>query len=73
MRSILAAAFMIGLCAPADAATQHRFTRSVRAHPRVTVGPSERVTVPTGFAVPGWTDEQTREWLDNASRGSHEG
>jgi len=32
--------------------------------------PAQRVTVPTvtkGFAVPGWTDEQTRYWLHNGS------
>ena len=22
---------------------------------------------PKGYAVPGWTDEQTRYWLDNAT------
>jgi hypothetical protein len=29
--------------------------------------PGQRVTVPKGSAVPGWTDEQTRYWLDNST------
>jgi hypothetical protein len=32
--------------------------------------PGQRVTVPTGYAVPGWTDEQTRRWLYNGSSAS---
>jgi hypothetical protein len=73
MRLIVAAALVTGLCASADAATLHHFRAPARAQRHVTVGPSPRVTAPAGFAIPGWTDEQTREWLDNASRGSHEG
>jgi hypothetical protein len=73
MRSVLAFSFLIILCASADAATVHRFKSPARVHQRVTVRPSQRATAPTSFAIPGWTDEQTREWLDNASRGSHEG
>jgi hypothetical protein len=73
MRSVLALGLLITLCASADAATVHRFKSPARAHQRVTVSPSQRVTAPTHFAIPGWTDQQTRDWLDNASRGSHEG
>jgi hypothetical protein len=73
MRSVLALGLLITLCASADAATVHRRNPLARAHQRVTVRPSQRVTAPTSFAIPGWTDEQTRYWLDNASRGSHEG
>ena len=74
MRSVLALGLLISLCASADAATVHRFKSPARAHRRVTVRPSQRVTAPTtNFAIPGWTDQQTRDWLDNASRGSHEG
>jgi hypothetical protein len=25
------------------------------------------VTVPDGIAVPGWTEEETRRWLNSAS------
>ncbi|SHM03084.1 hypothetical protein SAMN05444159_7493 [Bradyrhizobium lablabi] len=74
MRSVLALGLLITLCASADAATVHRPNPLARAHQRVTVRPSQRVTPrTTTFAIPGWTDEQTRYWLDNASRGSHEG
>jgi hypothetical protein len=69
MRSVLALGLFITLCVPADAATVHRSKPPARA----AVRPSQRVTAPTSFAIPGWTDEQTRDWLDNASRGSHEG
>ena len=39
-------------------------------HSKLPVGhlrQSRRVTVPKGYAVPGWTDEQTRYWLDRAT------
>lgn len=73
MRSVLALGLLITWCASADAATVHRSKSRARAHQPVTVRPGQRVTAPTSFAIPGWTDEQTRDWLDNASRGSHEG
>jgi hypothetical protein len=62
MRSVLALGLVITLCTSANAATVHR-----AKPPRVTYGPAERVTVPRSYAVPGWTDEQTRYWLDNAT------
>jgi hypothetical protein len=67
MRSVLALGLLITLCASADAATVHRsraHERHVRPSQHVTV---PKVTVPKGYAVPGWTDEQTRYWLDNAT------
>jgi hypothetical protein len=75
MRSVLALVLglLITCSASADAATMHRFKPPARAHHGVVVAPGQRVTAPASFALPGWTDEQTREWLDNASRGSHEG
>jgi hypothetical protein len=33
----------------------------------------QRVTVPNGYAVPGWTDEQTRKWLGNATAAAGRG
>jgi hypothetical protein len=65
MRSVLALGLLITLWAPADAATVHRARR-----PEVRWRPVQRVTipdVPKGYAVPGWTDAQTRQWLDNAT------
>jgi hypothetical protein len=65
MRSVLALAVLIALCASANAATVHR------SKPRhdVIVRPSQGLTAPGArFAVPGWTDDATRRWLDDASR-----
>jgi hypothetical protein len=62
MRSFLALGLLITLCASASAATVHR-SRPPAGHLR----PVQPVTAPKGFAVPGWTDEQTRYWLNSAS------
>jgi hypothetical protein len=65
MRSVLALGLLITLWAPADAATVHHARR-----PEVRWRPVQRVTipdVPKGYAVPGWIDAQTRQWLDNAT------
>ncbi len=70
MRSVLALSLLIVLCASADAATVHRH-KSPPAHLRmrqpVIVPPGQGVTAPGRFAVPGWSDDATRRWLDNAS------
>ncbi len=66
MRSVLALGLLITLCASASAATVHH------SKPRhVIVRPSQGVTPAPGarFAVPGWTDDATRRWLDDASSG----
>jgi hypothetical protein len=73
MRVVPALGLLITLWASAGAAPVHRSKPPARAHQRVTIRPSQPVTAPTSYAIPGWTDEQTRYWLDNASRGSHEG
>jgi hypothetical protein len=62
MRSVLVLGLSIALCASANAATVHR-SKPSQGHLR----PAQRVTVPKGYAVPGWTDEQTRYWLDSAT------
>jgi hypothetical protein len=74
MRSGLALAVVIALGASANAASVHHS----RAR-RVIVAPGQRVIVaprPPGqavadprqsFAVPGWTEEETRRWMDNAT------
>ena len=70
MRIVLALGILITLCASAEAATVHRSKPPgghLRTHRSVTVRPGEVITAPTRFAVPGWTDEQTRYWLDNAT------
>ena len=62
MRSVLVLGLLIALCASANAATVHR-SKPPEGHLRTV----QRVTVPKGHAVPGWSDEQTRYWLDNAT------
>jgi hypothetical protein len=62
MRSVLVLGLSITLVASANAATVHR-SKPPEGHLR----PGQPVTVPKGDAVPGWTDEQTRYWLDNAT------
>ena len=70
MRALLALGLLVGLsiilCASADAATEHR------AKPRqVIVHPAQGLTTPAQgqVAIPGWTEEETRQWLDRASEG----
>jgi hypothetical protein len=73
MRSVLALGLFITLCATANAATVHRAKPPeghLRTHQFISVRPSQRVTAPTRFAVPGWTDEETRKWLYNGSAAS---
>jgi hypothetical protein len=66
MRAVVALGLVITLCTSADAATVLRS----KQHERPTYARPQRVIVPNvtkGFAVPGWTDEQTRYWLYNGS------
>jgi hypothetical protein len=66
MRAVLAAGLLITLCASASAAPVHR-SQPREGHLR----PVQGVTAPAPrFAVPGWTDEETRQWLYNGSAGS---
>jgi hypothetical protein len=66
MRSILALSVLTILCTSADAATV-RHSRPIRHRP-----PPEHAVPPPdvrrGYVVPGWTDEETRKWLDDATR-----
>jgi hypothetical protein len=63
MRSVLAVGLLIILCVAANAAT----VRHHRARQSPVVRSGESVTPTARFAVPGWSDEATRRWLDNAS------
>jgi hypothetical protein len=67
MRSFLALGLLIALCASANAATVHRS----RTRHHTIIRPNPVVTAPGRFAVPGWSDEATRRWLDNASANAH--
>ena len=58
IRSVLALGLLITLCASANAATVHRSKRPTVNYVRPNVSPPA-----ASVAVPGWTDEQTRNWL----------
>ena len=65
MRTVLALCLFIALGAPANAAKVH--------HSKPQAGQlraAQPVTVSKGYAVPGWTDEQTRNWLDSFHGGT---
>jgi hypothetical protein len=64
MRSLLASGLLIAMGATANAATIH-----LHIPHHVIVRPGPGLSAPDRFAVPGWTDEATRRWLDNASAG----
>jgi hypothetical protein len=70
MRSLLTAGLLIALCAPAGGQTG-KHAKAPIAHPRarqhIIVGPDPAAAPRARVAVPGWTDEQTRQWLDNAT------
>jgi hypothetical protein len=72
-QSVLVLGLMMTMCASAGAAALHRSRSPAHAHQDFILHPRERVAVPRSFAVPGWTDEQTQQWLNNAERGAHEG
>ena len=56
---------LIALCAAADAARM-RHPEPHAAHLR----PAQPVAALKGFAVPGWTEQQTRDWLDSYHGGT---
>jgi hypothetical protein len=64
MRSVLVLGLFIVLTTAAIAAPAHH-----ARHQRGVVRPDQAVTGSGRFAVPGWSDEATQRWLDNASSG----
>ncbi|MCC8980179.1 hypothetical protein [Bradyrhizobium acaciae] len=63
MRFVLAPGLLVILCVSASAAPlRHSHARQPGA-----VRAPAAVTPPSRFAVPGWSDEATRQWLDRAS------
>jgi len=63
MRSLFAVGLLLVLCSSASAANVHhaRARHPVVDRPRPNAGP------PARFAVPGWSDEATARWLNNAT------
>lgn len=78
MRFVIALGLFMAVCASADAATVHHSNprhhaivrHAVHAYdmvPRFGVRPSQAVIpghATPGFAVPGWSDDATRRWMD---------
>jgi hypothetical protein len=64
MRAIISLSLLVALTVAASAAPARHARRQ-----RVIVRAGQGVTPPARFAVPGWSDEATRRWLDNASSG----
>jgi hypothetical protein len=65
MRIFLALGLLIVLCGSANAAKVHHSkwrAENVRA--------AHSVVTPKGYAVPGWTEEQTRYWLNSFHGGT---
>ena len=56
---------LIALCAPADAA-RVRHPEPYGGH----LHQAQPVAAFKGFAVPGWTEQQTRDWLDSYHGGT---
>ena len=63
MRAALALGLLLILGATVDAAP----ARHPRARQPAAARPPAEVRPPARFAVPGWSDESTRQWLDQAS------
>jgi hypothetical protein len=62
MRCVLALCLLIVSSASVDAAKVRR-----AKPPEGSGRPSQRVTIPKSYAVPGWTEQQTQRWLDDAT------
>jgi len=69
MRCLLMLGLLLASCATASAATRDPVHPAARqhAHNHQSANPSAALPARPRFAVPGWTDEDTERWLDNAS------
>ena len=67
MRSALALGLLITLCASANATRLFGETFLSRMRAREAIRPVQPMTRGAQFAVPGWPDQQTQYWLDNAT------
>lgn len=63
MRSLFAMGLLLLLCSSANAAAVHH----ARARHPVAERPRANAIPPARFAVPGWSDDATLRWLNNAS------
>lgn len=69
MRFLLVFGLLPVSCVSASAATRHpvRPAERLHAHGRQLANPDAAWRARPRFAVPGWSDEDTERWLDNAS------
>jgi hypothetical protein len=69
MRGLLVLGLLLVSCATASAAMRDPVHPAARlhAHNHQSANPSAALPARPRFAVPGWTDEDTERWLDNAS------
>jgi hypothetical protein len=69
MRYLLVFGLLLASLASASAATRSPVHPAVRlhAHKHQSAKPDAALPGRPRFAVPGWTDEDTERWLDNAS------
>ena len=72
MRCLLVLGLLLLSCAIASAATRGPVDPATRphAHRHRLANPGAALPASPRFAVPGWTDEDTERWLDNASSAS---
>jgi hypothetical protein len=66
MRTILVLSALIIFCAPAEAAAA-RHSRPIAHRPRLE-RPAAAPDRAKSYTVPGWTDEETQKWLNDATR-----
>jgi hypothetical protein len=73
MRTVVALGLSISLCTSALAATLHHPRPPkvhLRSRRRLILQSGQPATDHSGFAIPGWSDEQTQHWMDNATMGT---
>jgi hypothetical protein len=69
MRCVLVFCLLLAGCVTAAAATRDPIRPAARPHVQRhrLANPSTQLPGRPRFAVPGWSDEDTERWLDNAS------
>lgn len=69
MRCLLVFGLLLASCATSSAATHGPIRPAARLHVQKhrLVNPSAALPARQWFVVPGWSNEDTERWLDNAS------
>jgi hypothetical protein len=66
MRAVLALCLLVALCASANAATKGRHREPHKGQLR----PPQPVAALKTYVVPGWTEQQTRDWMNSFHGGT---